>query len=253
MRSRNIKPGFFKNEDLAKLEPHCRLLFAGLWGLADREGRLEDRPDRIRAELFPYEVSLDVHRYLTELSRLNFIIRYRIGKQSYIQVTAWKEHQSPHNTEKKSEIPEYVEGVSAITVNTPLRNGEYPPDSLIPDSLPSLRSGKVSESREELPSTPKNQTVSKKDKRAAAERVLDFLNQKAHRAFQPTDVNLEFILARFEEGYTEVQCRQVVAKKLREWIDDERMAKFIRPATLFNREKFNQYAGELVVPVEGGA
>jgi len=46
-RSRNIKPGFFRNEMLAECSPLARLLFAGLWCLADRFGRLEDRPKRI--------------------------------------------------------------------------------------------------------------------------------------------------------------------------------------------------------------
>ena len=44
MRARNIKPGFFKNDALAELDFAGRLLFIGLWGIADRAGRLEDRP-----------------------------------------------------------------------------------------------------------------------------------------------------------------------------------------------------------------
>ena len=53
-RARNIKPGFFKNEFLADLPFETRLLFIGLWTLADREGRLEDRPRKIKMELFAY-------------------------------------------------------------------------------------------------------------------------------------------------------------------------------------------------------
>jgi hypothetical protein len=53
-RSRNIKPGFFLNDELAECEPLARILFAGLWCIADREGRLEDRPKRIKAEVLPY-------------------------------------------------------------------------------------------------------------------------------------------------------------------------------------------------------
>ena len=52
-RARNIKPGFFKNELLAEMPPETRLLFMGLWCLADREGRFEDRPKKIKMELFP--------------------------------------------------------------------------------------------------------------------------------------------------------------------------------------------------------
>ena len=42
-RARLLKPGFFTNEDLCELPAFGRLLFAGLWTIADREGRLEDR------------------------------------------------------------------------------------------------------------------------------------------------------------------------------------------------------------------
>ena len=53
-RTRNIKPGFFRNEDLAELGAYAMLLYAGLWTIADREGRLEDRPKRIKVDVLPY-------------------------------------------------------------------------------------------------------------------------------------------------------------------------------------------------------
>ena len=67
MRARNIKPGFFKNDTLAELDFAGRLLFIGLWGLADREGRLEDRPKKIKAEIFPYD-DVAVDSFLGELA-----------------------------------------------------------------------------------------------------------------------------------------------------------------------------------------
>ena len=80
----------------------------------------------------------------------------------------------------------------------------------------------------------------------AARRVLAFLNQKTGRAYQDTPVNLDLIVARLREGYDEDTCRSVIARKFREWKDDDKMRPYLRPATLFNREKFNQYAGECV-------
>lgn len=76
--------------------------------------------------------------------------------------------------------------------------------------------------------------------------ILEFLNEKAGRAYQPTDANLDLIKARLKEGYTVAQCKQVIAKKCREWGGDDKMAPYLRPATLFNCTKFNNYAGELV-------
>ena len=53
MRSRNIKPGFYTNEDLAECSCWARLIFPGLWMMADKNGVLENRPKRIKAQLIP--------------------------------------------------------------------------------------------------------------------------------------------------------------------------------------------------------
>lgn len=73
--------------------------------------------------------------------------------------------------------------------------------------------------------------------------ILEFLNDKAGRRYRGTTVNLSFIEARLNEGYSADQLRQVVAMKVREWSHDEKMAKYLRPETLFNRTKFNSYVG----------
>ena len=66
-RIRTIKPDFFTNEQVAALPYEWRLLFVGVWTQADREGRLEDRPMRLKAALFPYD-SIDVDAGLTQLA-----------------------------------------------------------------------------------------------------------------------------------------------------------------------------------------
>lgn len=104
MRARNIKPGFFINEVLAEVEPLGRILFIGLWSLADREGRLEDRPRRIKAEVLPYD-DCDVDALLDNLARRDFILRYQVDGNRYIQVANFDKHQRPHQNEKESEIP----------------------------------------------------------------------------------------------------------------------------------------------------
>ncbi len=103
-RSRNIKPGFFTNEILGDLDPLTRLLFIGLWTLADREGRLEDRPKKIKAELLPYD-NADVDSMLSSLEKSGFIIRYIANDKRYIQVSSFSKHQAPHHKEVASVIP----------------------------------------------------------------------------------------------------------------------------------------------------
>lgn len=142
-RARNIKPSFFKNELLGEADPLLGLLFISLWTLADKEGRLEDRPLRIKAETFPYREGIDINGYLTELQRLEFIDRYSVDGIAIIQVVNFSKHQSPHSTEKKSELP--CKPINTpLTVKQPLNNESTNvdvninvliPDLLIPDSL----------------------------------------------------------------------------------------------------------------------
>ncbi|MCJ7828729.1 MAG: hypothetical protein MUP81_03190 [Dehalococcoidia bacterium] len=135
-RIRYLKPDFFKDEDLAKLPYETRLFFAGLWGQADKAGRLQDRSERLKVEIFPYD-AVDVEKCLQQLS-LNkatsgqpFINRYSVNGQKYIQILNWY-HQKPHHTEKESTIPPYPlmemeKGMgmeNQLEASTELRNGE---------------------------------------------------------------------------------------------------------------------------------
>jgi len=103
-RARNIKPSFFLNEELAEMPFEGRLLFIGLWTLADREGRLEDRPRRIKAQIFPFD-GCGVDAGLAALAEAGFIQRYEVGGERLIQVVNFTRHQNPHQREAASSLP----------------------------------------------------------------------------------------------------------------------------------------------------
>jgi hypothetical protein len=146
-RSRNIKPGFFQNEELVEIEPIGRLLYIGLWCLADREGRLEDRPKKIKAMLFPYE-NWDINSLLNDLAQHDFIIRYQVEGENYIWIPKFKLHQNPHPKEKPSIIPPVTKEIAELNGKTitshekqlasradSLQSDSLQSDILIPDSL----------------------------------------------------------------------------------------------------------------------
>lgn len=103
-RIRTIKPQFFIDEDVAQLSPLARLLFIGLWTLADREGRLEDRPLRIKVQILPYD-DIDADALLGELEDGGFVIRYVVDGRKYIQIRSFEKHQRPNMREPESTIP----------------------------------------------------------------------------------------------------------------------------------------------------
>ena len=144
-RARNIKPGFFRNADLVELSMTARLLFIGLWTIADRAGRLEDRPKQIKMELFPAD-DVDCGSCLQELASIGVIDRYESGGVRVIQVVNFSKHQNPHKDEKASTLPDRNGHIAehaptpkkhgASTVQAPCKDGGNPADSLllIPDS-----------------------------------------------------------------------------------------------------------------------
>lgn len=103
-RARNIKPGFYTNEDLAECSVWARYIFPGLWMMADRAGRLEYRPKKIKGELLRFDEQA-AEPLLEELQRWGFIKVYEVSGRAYIQILTFHKHQNPHHREAESDIP----------------------------------------------------------------------------------------------------------------------------------------------------
>lgn len=104
------------------------------------------------------------------------------------------------------------------------------------------------------------ETTERKEHDEHARRVLAFLNRQRNdrlgtRGYEYVDSNLKFIRARLEQLVSHGHdideavrlCKIVVLRKIREAGDDDEPFrwKWVRPETLFNATKFNQYLGEI--------
>ena len=150
MRARNIKPSLFKNELLAVADPLYTLIFTGLWCLADREGRLEDRPAKIHFDVNPGRAFDGTQAALTWLAENEFIERYEVAGKKLIQVVNFAKHQNPHCKEAPSTIPAPCKhgastGVARLIPDSGFSDSGY----LIPDSLRSSSVGTLSTSYSE--------------------------------------------------------------------------------------------------------
>lgn len=108
-RIRTIKPSFFLDDEISELKFSIRLLFIGLWTLADREGRLLYKPKRIKAAIFPYD-NIDIVSALDQLQNAGFIVCYDFENEynttaKAIQILSFKKHQIPNVREPQSTIP----------------------------------------------------------------------------------------------------------------------------------------------------
>jgi hypothetical protein len=130
-RARNIKPGFFQNEELAELEPIDRLAFIALWTVCDYKGCLEYRPKRLKIQLLPYD-DIDIEKTVVRLEKAGFVQVYKIENESFIKIINFEKHQNPHKNEREagSDIPD-IDGTKSDIIGTTRADSLL----LIPDSL----------------------------------------------------------------------------------------------------------------------
>lgn len=242
MRARNLKPGFYKNEDLAECDPLARILFTGLWCMADRSGRLEHRPKRIKAEVLPYD-NCNIDKLIKQLSDKNFIITYSVNNENYIEILNFGKHQNPHCKEAESTIPAPCEHHTS-TVQEQYKNRSRPADSpfLNPDSgflnpeSPILNP--ETSARAEIP----------------YQEIIEYLNLKTGKNFdhQSKETRAK-IKARWGingKQRTIDDFKKVIDNKCLDWSNDPGMMIYLRPETLFG-SKFESYLNEKHHPLSG--
>lgn len=79
--------------------------------------------------------------------------------------------------------------------------------------------------------------------------VIDYLNERAGRKYRNVQTHANHINARLEEGATLEDFKAVIDRKCEEWKGDPKFDQYLRPATLFNAEKFNNYLGQVDSPI----
>lgn len=88
-----LNPEFWLDEDVAKLSAFSRLLYMGLWGICDDNyATLPDRPEWIKAQVFPYE-EINIEQMLKELALSGKIIKFEVDNKNYWYIKNFFKHQ----------------------------------------------------------------------------------------------------------------------------------------------------------------
>ncbi|MFH2030300.1 MAG: conserved phage C-terminal domain-containing protein [Bacteroidota bacterium] len=226
-RIRYLKPDFFKDEDLALLPFETRLFFAGLWNFADKAGRLENRPRRLKIEIFPYD-NVDIEKCIKELSKSKngsnkpFIQEYEIDGCQYIQITNWEKHQRPHHTEKESLIP-------PVPLSREREKGKGMEKQL--------------EASRELDNGAITVKTTLSDNIIVREIVEDLNNVVDSNYKYTTKLTISLINARLKDGFTLDDFKAVHRKMFKCWFNKPDYVRFLRPETLYGN-KFEGYLNQ---------
>jgi hypothetical protein len=112
MRIRTVKPQFFQDERLYDIEINTglpiRVIFIGLWCVADREGRFDWNPRRLKVQILPHDESVDFGAALEALSEGGFIFDYHSGGKDFGCIPGFRSHQVINNRESPSSRPDPV-------------------------------------------------------------------------------------------------------------------------------------------------
>ena len=104
MRIRNVKPGFYRSDDIDALTWEQRFLFIALFSYVDDNGVGRDREADICADLFAGDFSVEpgetlgrVRQCLLALVRQGLVVRYEVEGKRYLFITGWDDHQYVKN------------------------------------------------------------------------------------------------------------------------------------------------------------
>ena len=121
-RIRTIKPDFFKHEDLFDLEQETglpvRIAFAGLWTVADRDGRFEWKPRTLKTDVLPHD-PVDFAQVLDALATRGFLNTYEVDGRRYGVIPSWERHQVINNRESQSVLPPPPQSDNASATREP--------------------------------------------------------------------------------------------------------------------------------------
>lgn len=236
MPNRILREGILTSRRVNKLSERAELFYRRLMSRLDDYGRCDADAELLRTGCYPLRVDkvkgAQIEGWLQDCKEAGLLVIYHNAGKRYVQYLDWKQQE---RSESKFPAPDRQVIADAQQM---IANAHLVVDVVVDVSEGDYMSGKPDVDK------PENK-INGHDLKAVARGVLDFLNEKTGKRYQPVEANLGMIVARLRGGATERELKQVVAKKCREWGGDEKMAMYLRPATLFNATKFAQYQGEL--------
>lgn len=147
--------------------------------------------------------------------------------EGVIKISNWEKHQSlesrsRHNEKNRLRQKRYRERQKDLTLPVTLRN----------DTEEELEEEKEREEEKESTIIP-------------YKKIIEHLNNKTGKKFShKSSANQKLIKARFNEDYTLEDFIRVIDIKTNEWINDEKMKKYLKPDTLFRTSNFDKYLNQ---------
>ena len=193
-RIRTIKPQFWIDEDLAKVQRDVRLLYIGLWNICDDGGVFEWRPGRIKAQLFPNDNDLSpemVEKWLNDLVNIGNVKKFGINGAVFGFIPTLTIHQEIYKPSKFRFAEPPADMISHLPV------AYLSPTSSLPVTYQSLKEKEKEKEKEKYKG--KDIDISKK----IDIYINMFLSIKEDVASKFTDLDVDFEIERCATWWVE--------------------------------------------------
>jgi uncharacterized phage protein (TIGR02220 family) len=230
---RIVRAGILTSDSVNSLSWAGEVFYRRLMSVVDDFGRYDGRASVLRAALYALKVDRvsepDIGKWIRECEEAGLVRRYTVDRKPFLELPKFGQKVRA-KVSKWPDPPTSVNTCQQVSADVPV---VVVVDVFGDGSL----SGK--------PDPAKRGFVQE------AEEVMSYLNRNAGKGFEFRNRNGELtasadrVIARLKQGYTATELREVVFAKCEQWKHDEKMAEFLRPATLFAKENFEQYLGEL--------
>lgn len=213
-----------------------------------------------------YEAGISVDKAKKLIDRLQNefnVIRYD-GKTKEVLILNWHKYNWTKSEKFRKPLLKEIEKVKSPSfreylfkayngeLDTVSANGRYPIDT-VSDFEDTVSAEEI---HEEYPidttvTVTVTDTVSDTDTVTESEsdtetvkEIVEYLNEMCGTKYKASsEKTRKLIRARLNDGFTVEDFRTVIFKKARDWINDPKMCKFLRPETLFSN-KFEGYLNE---------
>lgn len=247
MPTRVLRDGILTSERVNALSPNAELFYRRLMSVVDDYGRFSANLTLLRASCYPLKLDSvkedSIKKHLAEAEGAGLIVLFTVAGKAFLEMQDFGQR-----IQSKSKFPE-PPGDTQDSPNIPVEKR----DSTVIHGDPPGKTALVGvEDEVKALSGKPDAPPSENPKKSQAKEVLEYLNTKAGKGFRCKPVNLDPITARLDDGIAAQQLKAIVDAKTQEWLDNPAMSQYLRPSTLFNRTKCEQYLGQLQSGRQGG-
>lgn len=248
MPNRILREGIITSPRMIRLSWPAEVFYRRLMSVVDDYGRYHAHPMLLRAACYPMQLDKvsdsDVGKWLGETRKAALVRVYESRGAAYLELLDFRQQVRA----KASKYPQPPADAEQMPSECAADAQQMPADA----HLDVVEGGDVVD---RTPLSGKPDVAPQKINGSAhytdAEDVLIYLNKSTGKGFEfrnrsgELTASADKIIQRLKQGYTREELREVVHAKCEQWAHDDKMAEYLRPTTLFGKEKFEQYLGEL--------